>query len=336
MTTFGYRLFSFEVFPGLRQTSVKLNDCNGESYSDIAERLLKTLTAGITVGDPSEPGQIKIATEGSLGAPAIRVEDVYIEGNTLRGRLWSGKIGSHEKALGEDADSDSDIKEKAASNIFRFIFAFPDDGNLGILAMETISRSCPAPFLARWLQKKSRDEASQTSPSNRWWRIKVAPLADEERLEEMIREGLAQKLVLVKNTITAGSTREVREIEIKGSLAVSGKLDQVVQVVQGWRRRYKESENSEATPVSTAQGVQELAAIMGPEIANLDLDDGWVEIEDPDGQIKRVRPGQMADVFTYRLSENIPVVTASFYAEVRETAVALQPAAKIAIDWPVS
>jgi uncharacterized protein (DUF58 family) len=161
-------------------------------------------------------------------------------------------------------------------------------------------------------------------------------LADEERLAEMIREGQAQTLVLVRHAITAGRTRAVKDVEITASLAVSGRMEQAVRVVQGWYQHNRQARGGSEAGVTNEQGARQLAAIVGPNIADMDLDDGWVQIEDPDGQVKRVKPTQMTDVFTYRLSEDQPPVIPRFYAAVRETALGLQPAAKLGIDWPVS
>ncbi|MGW2300213.1 hypothetical protein [Streptomyces sp. NPDC001809] len=337
MTAYGYRLFGFQVFRGSRRTPLNLQDCGGETYAEIAERLLKALSVGTAIGDPTDQGQARLEESGSIGLPALRVNEVHVVDNTVRATVWAGKFGSHEKAIGDDADSDSDISDKAASNLHRVVLAFPDTGTTGILAIETIGRSCPIGPLAGWLKKKSREEATQGSTEGAWWRITVEPLADEDRLEEMIKEGQAQKLVLVKHSITAGRTREIKDVEITASLAVTGRMEETVKVVRGWyRRRNREEIGNPDTAVSTAQGVRQLAAIVGPQVENMDLDDGWVEIQDPDGQVKRVKPNQMTEVFTYRLSDDQPVVTPTFYAAVRETAIGLQPAARVAIEWPVS
>lgn len=335
MTSYGYRLFSFQVFQGYKRTPVYLADCKGEPYRAIVERLLKALSTGTAVGEPTDEGQAEITELGAFGKPALRVEDVRLADDTIRATVWAGKFGSHEKAIGDDAESDTHIKDKAASNLFRVVFAFPENGTSGILAVETIGRSCPVAPITRWISKKSRDEVAEGLSEGAWWRLAVTPLADEERLAEMIREGQAQKLVLVRHATTAARTREVRDLEITASLAVSGRLDRIVEIVQGWYRRNRQAPDEQGG-VSDEQGVRQLAAIVGPQVADMDLDDGWVQIEDPDGQVKRVRPTQMADVFTYRLSEGQPPVTPRFYASVRETAMALQPAAKIGIDWPVS
>ncbi|MFK0137946.1 hypothetical protein [Streptomyces murinus] len=336
MTSYGYRLFTFQVFRGFKRTPLDLADCKGEPYQDIAEALLKALSIGTAIGDPTEDSQAEVEELGAFGKPALRVEEVRVVDNTIRATVWAGKFGSHEKAIGDAAESDTDIKDKAASNLFRLIFAFPEEGETGILAVEAISRSCPVSQVTRWMTKKSRDEATQGSDEGVWWRISVTPLADENRLAEMIREGQAQTLVLVRHATTAGRTRSVKDIEITASLAVSSRMDKAVKVVQGWYQRNRRAEESSEAGFTNEQGARQLAAIVGPQIADMELDDGWVQIEDPDGQVKRVKPTQMTDVFTYRLSEDQPPVTPRFYAAVRETAVALQPAAKVGIDWPVS
>ncbi|MFF5357929.1 hypothetical protein ACFY4I_00775 [Streptomyces scabiei] len=336
MTSYGYRLFSFQVFRGFKRAPLDLADCNGESYQEISESLLKVLSVGTVVGDPTEDGQAEVEEEGTFGKPALRVEEIRIVNNTIRATVWAGKFGSHEKAIGDAAGSDTDIKDKAASNLFRVVFAFPEEGDTGILAVETIGRSCPVAPLTRWMTKKSRDEAAQGSDEGAWWKISVTAMADENRLAEMIREGQAQTLVLVRHATTAGRTRAVKDVEITASLAVSGRMDQAVRVVQGWYKNNRQAQESREASVTNEQGARQLAAIVGPQIADMDLDDGWVQIEDPDGQVKRVKPTQMTDVFTYRLSEDQPPVTPRFYAAVRETALGLQPAAKLGIDWPVS
>ncbi|WP_159031267.1 hypothetical protein [Streptomyces acidiscabies] len=336
MTSYGYRLFTFQVFRGFKRTPLDLADCKGEPYQEIAESLLKILSAGTAVGDPTDDGQAEVEEEGTFGKPALRVEEVRTVDNTIRATVWAGKFGSHEKAIGDATESDADIREKAASNLFRVVLAFPEEGNIGILAVESIGRSCPVAPLIRWMTEKSRDEATQGSNESAWWRISVSPLADEDRLAEMIREGQAQTLVLVRHTITAGRTRTVKDVEITASLSVSGRMEKAIQVIQEWYRRSKQAEENEEASISNRQGAKQLAAIVGPQIADMDLDDGWVQIEDPDGQVKRVRPTHMTDVFTYRLSEDHPLVTPRFYAAVRETALGIQPAAKVGIAWPVS
>lgn len=335
MATYGYRLFKFQVFRGNRRTPVNLADFNGETCLKIADRLLGALSNETATGIPTEHGQEEVEETGHFGKPALRVNSIEVVDNTLRATVWAGKFGSHEKAIGDAGEDDADIINKAASNRHQVIMAFPDSEDSGIMAVETIGRSCPAFLLVKWLSRKSRDEATQGDTEGPWCRIAITPLADENRLEEMINEGHAQRLVLVKHSVTAASTRESKDVEITASLAVSGRMDKAVQLIRRWYQDSK-APGEHVDIEAKTDGLRKLAAIVGPEVANMDIDDGWIEIEDPDGQVKRLKPDQMAEIFTYRLADGHPVDAIGFYAAVRETVLALQPAAKVGIDWPVS
>ena len=337
MTSFGYRLFTISVYRGTKRSPVNLKDCEGEHYKEVVARLLKTLSNPVVGDPPATPEEASVAVPGDVrGKPALRVEDVEVIDNTIRAKLWVGRIGSHEKAMSHDGAIDFDISDKAAINGFRIVFAFPEDGTQGILAVESISRTCPVGPLIKWLRYKSHEEsyskAKGTDSAVLWWRPRVEGLADEARLAEMIEAGLAQGLVLVKKSVTPGRTRTEKEFEIRAPLVNDGKVKQVARLVRGWASQAKEADGNPVT--SNAEAARQLAAIVSPEIQDLDLDDGWVVLADPDDQVRRINPSTFTDVFTYKLSEDEPVVTPRFYAEVRETAMGLQPAAKLAIDWP--
>lgn len=337
MTTYGFKLFTIQIYRCNRQKVAKFQDCDGEHYRDIALRLLKSLSLSTAVGDPALPDDEREREADNYGNPAFRVDSVELRDNTIRARLQAGKFGSHERAIGEgDSTADLHISDRAASNEFRIVLAIPDEGDKGFLAVESIGRSCPHALLGKWLKKKSQEEGASEDSEGVWWRPSIKAIADEERLEQMINDGAAQKLVLVRHAIGVDGMRKTNELTITHSLASSGKFNEVKQVVRGWLIEEKERETPLERSVAQEIGVRQLAAIAGPEIENIQLDDGWVEIKDPDGQVKRVNPHHMADVFTYRLSEDRAVVTPEFYDAVRDVAMSLQVAAKVAFDWPVS
>ncbi|MCX4963625.1 hypothetical protein OHA98_02095 [Streptomyces sp. NBC_00654] len=340
MTSYGYRLFTLSVFRGSKRTPINFKDCEGEHYKETVARLLKSLEVPV-VGDP--PSSLEEAAASApddfRGKPALRIEGVELVDNTVRATVWVGKIGSHAKAMSRDVSvADFDISDKAAINGFRVVFAFPEDGTKGILAVESISRSCPVAPLVKWLRYRSLEEDHKKNQGAGvvalGWRSKVEGLTDEARLSEMIEAGLAQGLVLVKQSITPGRTRAEKEFEIRAPLVNDGKVKQVAALVRGWAAQAKDGDGSHAA-TTNAQAARQLAAIVSSEIKDLDLNDGWVELADPDDQVRRINPSTMTDVFTYKLSEDQPVDTPKFYAEVRGTAVGLQAAAKIAIEWPL-
>ncbi|MFE3552578.1 hypothetical protein ACFXN2_28365 [Streptomyces kronopolitis] len=337
MTSFGYRLFTVSVYREKKHSPVNLKDCEGEHYKDIVARLLNTLSDPVVGDPPANPDESHTTESDDIrGKSALRLADIEVIDNTVQAKIWVGRIGSHEKAMSHDGSTDFDISDKAAINGFRVIFAFPEDGIQGILAVESISRSCPVSPLIKWLQHKSSEESyrknKETNSVTPWWRPKIKGLADELRLAEMIEAGQAQSLVLVKKSVTPARIPNEREFEIRAPLVNGGKVKQVASLVRAWASQVREGDGAQVT--SNSEAARQLATIISPEIKDLDLDDGWVVLADPDDQGKRINPSMLTDVFTYKLSEDRPVDTPEFYAEVRQTAMRLQLAARLDIEWP--
>jgi hypothetical protein len=351
MATYGYQLFTVEIFRGRKRAPMNFKSCDGEHYLAVVYRLLKALTIGPWVGDPhpdaddaveSVKDESEALDKGYRDKPVFRVEEVSKTGNTVRGTVWSGRVGSHEMALSaEDASEDTDISDKAASRRFRFVLALPSDGAVGILAVEVISRSSAAKPLVRWLQWKSQEEAkagsrigSNTADRPRsWWRLRVSRLTDEEHLAEMIKNGRAQKLELVKYSVTPARTRKQEELHITAPLLDGSKVSQVLKLVRTWSSRPELDETPDTT--TDREAAKQLAGIVGPEIARIDLDDGWVILQDDEEKTKRISPSRVSEIFTYTQStDGRRVDTPTFYHEVRGRAVRLQQAHNLMIDWP--
>jgi hypothetical protein len=349
MASYGFRLFTVEIFNGRKQKAVNFNDCGGEHFADVAVRLLKNLAVETMVGSPKleAPDDAETIIDGNAAGdgqpdqPAFRVaEDVNVTDRTVRGSVWMGRFGSHQRALGAgDASQDTDIRNKAASRSFRFILALPDDGTVGILAVEDISRLCPVSPMTQWLRWQSHADALKAStegelPGTPWWRIRVRPLTDEEHLERMIQQGRVEKLELVKHSVSRARTRQSEEFRMSAPLVDNGKISQVSQLVKGWLRREGDLADNPDDQVTDGDAARQLAAIVGPELVNLGFDDGWVVVQDTFERTKKISPSRMSEIFTYEQAPDHRIDTPSFYAEVRKTALRLQRAHNVIIDWP--
>lgn len=350
MATYGYRLFALHITNGMKRTPQDLSACNGEHYAMAAARMLKDLSSRTMVGTPAMDvpdsantviDEADALRRGYIDQPAFRVEDVSLAGTILRGTVWAGTFGSHERALSADnTTEDADIRDKAASRLYRYIMALPEAGTNGLLAVETISRSCPVASIVRWLRWRSLTEAftdpatslPTTNQVRPWWRAVVCQLADEKRFEEMIKKGQAEKLELVKHKVTSARTRESEEFRVTAPLVDSGKISQIVELVRSWLPT--DAEEDLSTRVTDGQAAKQLAAIVSPQIEDLDLDDGWVVLKDADDQNKKISPSRLSELFTYRQSGPGQIDGARFYSEVRATALRLQVAHKLTIDWP--
>ena len=355
MAFYGYRLFSFRIAPGPSgRTPRNLKDCQGEPYLEVALRAMKALSQDTMIGDPpSKPEEVAItagAAALALGVnyanePAFRVEELQVVENTIRATVMSGKFGSHGKALSAEGPSaDADISDMAPAKSFRLVLALPRDGKTGILAVEDISRSTPVTPLTKWLFWRSQQEVeeyrAQGETGRLAWRPMVKPLTDEERLIKLVREGKAHALELVKHSISAASTRPQKRYKVLAPVLDENMAERVVGVLKGWMETSASEDEltgEMAKPVITdAQAAKQLAAIVGPEILDLNPDEGYVVLQEDDesSKTRKISPTQMSDIFTYGQPGGQKSDTPKFYGQVRKTAMRLQAAANIAVDWP--
>lgn len=345
MASYGFRLFTVEIFKGRKQRPVNFNDCAGEHFAEVVVRLLKSLGTETKVGSPAldAPDLIAATPDATpesnqlVDQLAFRVaDDVTVVDRTVRGAVWTGRFGSHQRALGAgDASQDTDIRNKAASREFRFILALPEDGVMGILAIEDISRSCPVTPMTRWLSWRSQTEAQENGGQERpWWRFRVQPLTDEEHLERLIKQGRVEKLELVKHSVTPARTRESERFRMVAPLVEAGMISEVAVIIREWVRPAKEVAGSPDSQPTDGEAARQLAAVVGPKIVELGFDDGWVVVQDTSERTKKISPSRMSEIFTYEQSRDGRLDGPAFYAEVRKTALRLQRAHNLIIEWP--
>ena len=283
--------------------------------------------------------------EGVYGESAFRIENTARNGWAITGSLYSGLFGEHEFALGLPGEAeDTDLENRAPVRKFRFVFVFPEEGEKGVLAIETIGRSCPADLLTTWLTKKSQIEATQrqeeqdrSDPAPNWWKLVADQMADEEHLNRMIDAGRFQRIDLVKHDILPDRRRN-KEIlrltapNIEGSLATS-----VAGVVRDWWGRTRGLERrQDVVTTDDHEGAQQLAAIIGNGVEGLDFDDGWVVLAEEDGgRPKRISPSRMSEVFIYPLSDRARFDDAAFFRAIRTRASHIAPTVPIDVTWPL-
>ena len=351
MPTYGYRLFTLGVYEGLKRTAIDLGKVDGRHFVEVLEELLKALMGKTMVGDAPQGNSDVLdfvdsvqqgVLKGYSGKPAFRVDQVEIVERTVRATVMAGNFGSHDVALSAvDGDSDADISQKAACREFRVIFALPETGSGALLAVEDISRSCPVSVVTSWLRWASKNssyaQVSNKPDSFPGWSFRTPALTDEDRLSELIKLGQVEKLELVKRTITAARTRESVQYKVTAPIVSANMLDLVGQLVKTWQKP-KKSNDEDSAPVASRsddeEAAKKLAAIVGPDVAELDLDDGWVVLKDADDRTSKVSPTRMSEIFVYKQPGRGKLVTPAFYTEVSTRAKRLQEAAGLVINWP--
>lgn len=350
MTTYGYRLFTIELRKGFGQRAAEFSDCDGSHYIDLLSKLfgrLATTKIGKPVlknmSGPSEDssGEGDDAESGGVrGEPAIRVEDTQRNEWAVTGSVRSGTFGDHEIALGKPgAAEDTDLLNRAPVRRHRFVFVLPEVGTRGVLALETIGRSCPISLLTQWMSKASQDEASDNPKDGgepvAWWRVVADQISDDEHLNDLIKSGRFGKIELVKHDITPDRKRTKEHLRLTAPHIEKGLASEVARVVRDWLASKRTTGGSvDNLPVSDSTGAHQLAAIVANGVENIDFDDGWVVLEDESGRTNKISPSRMAEVFTYTLSIDDRVSDVAFYQAARARAVRIGPSVPVAVEWP--
>lgn len=351
MTTYGFRLFSAELIKQAGRKAHDYSGCDGEHYIDLAERLLATLRR-TAIGKPKlrdsipdESSNSDDTSENHFGQKAFQVTRISRTLGIIEGTAFVGTVGQHKRALGvPGVSNDSDISSSAASREHRFILALPEKGTLGVVAMESIGRSCPVDLLRDWLARASQMEAAERNTRQKqagesskrvpWWKLRLRQMTDEQHLQELIESGKLARIELSKKQILPDRKREEEKLHLT-SPRIEGSLAQEVgRVIGDWFARFRSRDLAETVAAmdTEKQGAQQLAAIIGDGVENIDFDDGWIVVNDQAGE-KRVSPSRMPELFTYFIDWS-PPSDADFYRQVRDRAALLSRSAEIDVNWP--
>ncbi|MFJ1767838.1 hypothetical protein ACIOD2_46480 [Amycolatopsis sp. NPDC088138] len=358
VATYGYRLFKFELRDGFGRSPVNLSECAGEHYADIAIHLLQLLKS-TQIGRPTLRNSPAPEEENEIsgdevdnvsGQKAFQVISATRVQRAIFGEVFAGLFSEYEVALGVPGRTeDRELGEHAPSKRFRFALVLPEDAVVGVLVVEVIGRVCPVDLLVRWLAYCSQqlalgaesddegyDEPSTSRPKAiKWWKPVAQPMMDNDRLQEIIKQGKFGSIELIKHEVQTDRTRRKTKFKLKAPSIDEGVAQEVAAAIKGWFTERLSSENEESRKLSTDKdGAKVLAAIFGESVQNLDFDDGWVQVEDEAGRKTNISPSRMSEIFTYPLSDGKKVDDATFYDQARVTFGCLATAAKIDVDWP--
>ena len=345
MTSYGYRLFSMQLTRGFGRKPVDFSECNGEHFVDIAERLLENLKNTV-VGSPNlrdDDPPLDTSTPSWFGTPALQVLELNRGVNMIRADAFKGIFGQHNKALAiPGTSSDVDMTDLAAARVYRIILVFPESGDTGVAAMETIGRSCPIGLLQKWMARQSKSDShlrerqikDQTGRIERvpWWKLNFRQMADEEHLQELITSGKLGKIQLAKMQVSPDRKREVEKFRLTSSRVEGALAVEIGRVLADWWERIRRTDDHSQRIVTPKEGASQLAMILGEEVNDLDFDDGWIVIKDEGGE-KKVRPSRMPELFTYFIDDLQPKRD-EIYCRAREKFSRLRESSQIDVEWP--
>lgn len=301
MTSYGFRMYRFEIRK--ERTRKEIHPLKVES-KDKPTWYYRThlLSAAEEYRDRSVhglPPKLDAADrDQNLDlAPVFRLVDIEQEGDHLFGSVRHGRPAGHDLALPKASLSGKppiDISDYSPTREYRFAFYFPEPGNEGILAVEAISGACPTRYLVQWARWWSQAAGMKAKPEEPWYNLRASALADAVQISDFIDNSQVVEVVLVAGKKGASRQRKTEEFRITSTLNVQGKakaLQELNAVIQAGQ---SDEELAEA-----------LAAHLGRNVEDIDLDDGWVVVDTDYGQ-QQISPSRIPDVFTYPIGETEP------------------------------
>ncbi|MEV3903317.1 hypothetical protein AB0K11_13415 [Mycobacterium sp. NPDC050551] len=327
MAQYGYRIFKIERMNGTGNTAVPfVND----DWGDFPDHLHRSYQAQLGRKWHESP----LEAWGDDGRPVpldpnsriVRLDWVRRSGMSVFFGLSSGKNDGFVDAMNAaEGAPDVSIKHLAPRRQYRGVFTLPPGELEGVLALETISRSCPVTVLRQWSSRWSEelviaDKAAGTESKH--CRMRFEQLTDSAQVTSLLSSGDPQEIVLIEHTSPGNGLPD--HVQYRLAAPVRQTVT-VMETLRGWVR----------TGTSKAEGINEARALVGPAIAHVDFDDAYVSVKH-EGQTQHVRPDAYSELFTYdnRSSQR---ETDAFFRRVNEKFASLGLARTMSLDlanWP--
>ena len=334
MPSYGIRFYKVELFNGGQRTALSfIDEGDGKTwrYSDHLAAVLDRFRETQVRGFPRSQ-----SPEGESAEDIRRKTAMVFNGITRLGD--NAIVAEYRVGRSDDFDRaypapDMDTSEYleligyAPARPYRAVLLLPEVGEVGILAVECIGRTCPYEFFTKWATKWSRDfqaRLDDTDPLDEgrvrsWWRLKPTPLGSKEQLMKYLENGTVEELVLINHYIdrARNERQELFRVEAK---------------VRTTQRPWAKRRLNEVFEVDTDETfARQLAESFGHSVEQLDIDDGYVVVR-TDAGIKKVSPSRMPEVFTYPVSEDRPTME-EFLTAVKANAIPLAKVIDAQVDF---
>ncbi|MGI9149856.1 MAG: hypothetical protein ACR2IK_25480 [Chloroflexota bacterium] len=334
MTSYGYRLFELAVYEGRKRAPLNFAECQGAHYFSHARRWLKS-AQDETFAGPVVALRHEDTTElDNTGRQLLLVDGLRGGANMLFGSVMASKVGSIPSAIGVPGVSlNLSLKDHGPGREpSRFAILLPDGPGLGLVAVESVGRSCPSGAIRYALTQMSiRDwvasGADAQEDTQAHLRAKLTPISDPEHLEKVVAANHAAEIKLTRRGTGFGRGRENKELEVFAAAVSVKSATKVIDLLKAWREA-KKSGNE----VSDRQGAAELAQIVGGDaLAELEFDEGSLTLDD-NGRLKMVTPALSEEIFTYPLGRRLS--DKEWFFAVAAQAQSTVQGSEVAVAWP--
>lgn len=202
--------------------------------------------------------------------------------------LRYGTVGSHTHAMG--LDGDTELADRAPSRFYRAELVLPEAEGSGLLAVESISRSCPAPPVVLWLAAAS----VVAEKGKDWWRLKTEQVTDADYLSDLIDKSKNAEVKLRRvesgGADSAGDRRRTR-YQLVAPLVEKQKAGAMAWI------------KSRIGGSGTLAGMLDVLGVTNT--GDFDFNDGYIALDDGEAST-RIGLSDVRETFTYPISEDRP------------------------------
>lgn len=346
MTAYGFRLFESSLYSRTsRKPRLPYFDKSGWSYINHLNTILKSHVDEVLRGVPHDSMKFEDSEDLETNddyrkLPLFRLLSFKkISDYALLLEVEHGRRSGHSNAIADPSDEEAEdvnISNHYPARTFRAVILAPPTGTVGVLAMESISRACPAPTLVKWLSHWSEMYGStHANPDSNeevvgsWWTLKIQSLTDEETQERYINSGIINEIRVAKHSVSADRKRPKLEYSLKSQLVSTDQRTSIGGVVRDWFSRNKDGKRTD-----DSRAAKEVAAIISKDFSDADFTDVELSMTDPKTkQRKTMKPNDFADVFIYPVCEDIAPEPKTLLVGIRSQVQKLSKSAKTTMDW---
>ncbi|MCD2131439.1 hypothetical protein LQ424_06555 [Rhodococcus qingshengii] len=328
MAQYGYRLFKTERMNGRGNTPVAFMD---GKWGDFVEHLTRSYERQIGRKWHENPRDAFDSNGNAVpldpNSRIVRLDWMHRSGMSVFFAVSSGKNDGFRDAMtAADGAADVSIEHLAPRRQYRGVFTLPPNQAEGIVALETISRTCLNTVLTRWSNEWSEQLAKADGKSGKeshHCRVRFNQITDSAQITSLLNEGDPQEIVLTEHVAQGNGLPNLVQYRLTAPVREK-------HTVMGTIKRWVTQKG-----ISVQDGIQEARALVGPEVAEVDFDECYVSVRH-EGQLRHVSPDAYSELFTYDIRSK-QRETNDFYREVNNKMAALGFARTMDLDlndWP--
>ncbi len=326
---FGFRLFKVTAAAGAVGTKPKQLEVAGDAaqqhYGEHVDVLLTILEDWSTLtGAPILKPSIRLKIRqhrkalGEKGDPRIRfLSHEAISTREILFETAYGRVGRFPKALAVDVKGDADIGGLATGHPFRSLLLLPEEGEVGILAIEDVDGNSPARVIPNWISRasdwRSRKQTQIVKPAN--VRLVAKQVADLPKLRAMINGASDIGIRLTKKSVNYASKRKSTDLKVE--YKVRTKVER--EAISTWAEQFA----GVADHNLQGNGVAEMAGVVDGSLKSIGFTDAVITLTDESGT-KKVSASKLDEFFVYPIDSEDRPDDDAWMSAVKATVLALQ------------